>query len=155
MSTGCYSSEITGLSHVIQLGHGYLGTVVFVVKPPGCPLYKTKARTQGGMHSLPLPSLWAHSKSRQHTLPSPPHACKEHAATITLLAEVRDKMDSEMRKCFVGPMPVKEFLEKFLPVTPPTTPKSKSSGFEAMPESGIEGQMYDEFVSSFSVIVGI
>ena len=79
----------------------------------------------------------------------------KYAATIAPLAEVRKNMDSEMRKCFVGPMPVKEFLEKFLPVTPPSVPKNKLQGFEAMTDSGVENQMYEQFVSSFSFIMGI
>ena len=54
---------------------------------------------------------------------------------------------------FVGPMPVKKFFQKFLP-TPlsfPKTEKEKLAGFEMMSAAGIENQMYDEFVRSFSV----
>ena len=54
---------------------------------------------------------------------------------------------------FVGPMPVRQFFQKFLP-TPlsfPKTEKEKLAGFETMSAAGIENQMYDEFVRSFSI----
>ena len=81
------------------------------------------------------------------------NSAAEYAATITPLTELRHNMDSEMRKCFVGPTPVRVFLQKFLPVTPPPMPKNESSGFEVMTGSEVEKQVYKEFVTFFSVIV--
>lgn len=52
-------------------------------------------------------------------------------------------------------MPVKEFLDKFLPVSPPSMPKNEPSGFEAMTGVETESNMYNEFVNPFSAIVRI
>ena len=66
-----------------------------------------------------------------------------------------NNMNLEMRACFVGPMPVEEFLERFLPVPPSSMPKDKPSGFETMAGVETESKMYDGFVSLFSTIVRI
>jgi len=57
-----------------------------------------------------------------------------------------------MRLSFVGPMPIKQFFQTFLP-TPLTFPKAetdKLTGFEKISATGLENQMYDEFVRFFS-----
>ena len=63
-------------------------------------------------------------------------------------------MDSEMGKCFVGPMPIKEFLDKFLPVYPPTGRQGQLPGFGVMGGLKLESQMYDAFVRFFSLTSG-
>ena len=47
-----------------------------------------------------------------------------------------------IRKHFIGPMPVRNFLDKFLPVRPPPTRKSKLPGFEVMAGLSLESQMH-------------
>ena len=47
-----------------------------------------------------------------------------------------------MRKYFIGPMPVRNFLDKFLPVRPPSIRKSMLPVFEAMAELSPESQMH-------------
>jgi len=66
------------------------------------------------------------------------------------LNELRDNMDSEMRKYFVGPMPVKEFLDNFLPVEPPERVRDELPGFGKM-VSKSESKMYNIFVRSSSL----
>lgn len=61
-------------------------------------------------------------------------------------------MDVEMTKHFVGPMPVGEFFEKFLPVHH-TPRRSKLAGFELMEGSHSEGEMYKAFVRLFFVVL--
>jgi len=56
--------------------------------------------------------------------------------------ELCREMDDEMRLSFIGPMPVKQFFQEFLP-TPPK--KGKSTGFEKISIFGLENQMYNEF----------
>ena len=63
-------------------------------------------------------------------------------------------MDSEMGKCFVGPMPIKEFLDKFLPVQIPAGRRGQLPGFGVMGGLKLESQMYDTFVRSFSSTSG-
>ena len=61
-------------------------------------------------------------------------------------------MDAEMRKCFVGPMPVKDFLEFFFPVQLPPLRPGQSPGFTVMTGLQLESQMYSVFVRSFLAI---
>ena len=82
------------------------------------------------------------------------NSATKFAATTQPLNELCDNMDSEMRKCFVGPMPIKEFLDKFLPVQIPVARQGKLPGFEVMAGLRLESQMYDTFVRSFSSASG-
>ena len=66
-------------------------------------------------------------------------------------------MDDEMRPSFVGPMPVKQFFQTFLP-TPlkfSKAEKDKLVGFENMSACGSETQMYDELVRFFSIALSV
>ena len=65
------------------------------------------------------------------------------------------EMDNEMWSSFVGPMPVKQFFQTFLP-TPIKIPKSEKDrwvGFEKVATVGLENQMYDEFVRSCPIVL--
>ena len=65
------------------------------------------------------------------------------------------EMDNEMWSSFVGPMPVKQFFQTFLP-TPVKFPKSERdglAGFESMSAAGSENRMYDEFVCSCPIVL--
>ena len=53
-----------------------------------------------------------------------------------------------MRKCFVGPMPVRDFLENFLPVQPPSR-LDQLAGFGMMAGLMLGSQRYNAFVRSF------
>jgi len=69
--------------------------------------------------------------------------------------ELCREMDGEMRLSFVGPMPVKQFFQTFLP-TPLTFPKAekdKLTGFEKLSAAELGNQMYDKFVSFFSAVL--
>ena len=68
------------------------------------------------------------------------------AATDRPLNETCDKMDSEMRKYFVGPMPIGKFFDDFLPVQLPAETRDRLPSFEGMAGSSSESQMYDIFV---------
>ena len=72
------------------------------------------------------------------------------AATPQPLNELCNNMDAEMRKCFVGPMPVRDFFENFLPVQFPSSRQGQLPGFGVMGGLRLESQMYSAFVSSFS-----
>lgn len=63
------------------------------------------------------------------------------------IKQLCDDMDNEMRRCFVGPMPVKEFFRKFLP-TQELSDKDRAAlpGFEAIAKTKKENEMYDIFV---------
>ena len=74
-------------------------------------------------------------------------------ATPQPLNELCNNMDTEMRKCFVGPMPVKDFFKNFLPVQLPPLRQGQSPGFGVMAELRLESQMYSAFVRSFFPIV--
>ena len=78
------------------------------------------------------------------------NSATKFAATTQPLNELCDNMDSEMRKCFVGPMPVRDFFETFLPVQPPPARWGQSPGFGVMAGLRLESQMYNAFVRSFS-----
>jgi len=63
-----------------------------------------------------------------------------------------DDMDNEMRRCFLGPMPIKEFFRKFLPTgTEKLSEEDRAAlpGFEAMAKCKKENEMYDKFVRLF------
>jgi hypothetical protein len=57
-------------------------------------------------------------------------------------------MDSEMRKNFVGPIPVRKFLEDFLPVELPPGHLARLADFKAMGRIRLEKRMYPKFVRS-------
>ena len=62
--------------------------------------------------------------------------------------ELCQEMDNEMRKSFIGPMPVKDFFQKFLP-TPlklSKAEKDKLVGFKKMSACRSEAKMYGKFV---------
>ena len=77
------------------------------------------------------------------------NSATKFAATTQPLNELCNDMDSEMRKYFVGPMPVREFLDKFLPVQPPPARRGQSPEFGVMAGFRLESQMYNAFVRSF------
>ena len=77
------------------------------------------------------------------------------AATTQPLNTLCNNMDAEMRKCFVGPMPVKDFLETFLPVQLPSLRRGKLPEFTEMAGLRLESQMYSAFVRSFFAITPI
>ena len=83
-------------------------------------------------------------------------ACSEHPhfpVAIHLLNRTWNRVDfvMSMRKYFIGPMPVRNFLDKFLPVRPPSIRKSKLLGFEVMAGLNLESQV-DTFVRFISAI---
>lgn len=77
------------------------------------------------------------------------NSATKFAATIRPLTEQCDNMDSEMRKHFVGPMPVRQFLDEFLPVQIPPERRDRLPSFEAMTGVRLESQMYNTFVRPF------
>ena len=81
------------------------------------------------------------------------NSATKFAATIQPLNELCDNMDSEMRKYFVGPMPVRHFLDNFLPVQLPPARQGQLPGFGAMAGLKLESQMYKTFVRSPLVIL--
>ena len=56
------------------------------------------------------------------------------------LNELHD-MDFGMKESFVGPMPVKIFLDEFLPVQLPAAQREQLPGFGVMTGIGLESQM--------------
>ena len=80
------------------------------------------------------------------------NSTRKFSTSTQLLNEFCDNMDSEMRECFVGPMPVKEFFENFLPVQLPPARRRRLRGFEAMAGLESEIQMYNAFVRPFHAI---
>ena len=77
------------------------------------------------------------------------NSATKFAAITQPLNELCNNMDSEMRKCFVGPMPVRDFLGTFLPVQPPPVRWGRSPEFGMIAGLRLESQMYNEFVRSF------
>jgi len=71
------------------------------------------------------------------------------ASTAEEPDKLKDDMDSEMVKHFVGPMPVEKFFEDFLPVQLPAG--KRLPGFEEMATCAVENQMYESFVRLFFV----
>ena len=76
------------------------------------------------------------------------NSATKFAATIQPLKVLHHDMDSEMRKHFVGPMPVRKFLDDFLPVQLPQ-PQKRLPGFQSVPSCGPEKAMYSKFVGPF------
>ena len=76
------------------------------------------------------------------------NSATKFAATTQPLNELCNNMDSEMRKCFVGPMAVRDFLEKFLPVELPPARRDQLPEFGVMAGLRLESQMYNTFVRS-------
>ena len=77
------------------------------------------------------------------------NSCEQFTATPTPLNKQHKQMDSEMRKRFVGPMPVKDFLKDFLPV--PSRSKKRCAAlpsFAKVADVTTEAQMYNAFVRS-------
>jgi len=62
--------------------------------------------------------------------------------------ELCNNMDFEMRKYFVGPMPVEAFLDNFLPAQGSTAKRDELPEFGVMAGFTLESQMYDAFVRS-------
>ena len=78
------------------------------------------------------------------------------AATIQPLNKLCNNMDLEMRRSFVGPMPVEEFLDNFLPVQLPVVRWNKLLGFGAVAKFRLESQMYNAFVCPlFNIVPGL
>ena len=77
------------------------------------------------------------------------NSATKFAATTQPLNELCNNMDSEMRKYFVGPMPVKDFLENFLPIQLPSARQGQLPEFGVMAGLRLESQMYNTFVCSF------
>ena len=74
------------------------------------------------------------------------HACDDHPhlpVAIYPLSKARNKMDFAIAgECIAGPMPVRDFLDKFLPVQSPSMRMSKLPGFKAGAEPGLENQIH-------------
>jgi len=139
--------------------------VTFICGPQGDPpRYKT-SKTPAGMLSSPssdsylaltMPSL--PSSPAKHTLNS---AGRFSSVGKPPVKQLCDDMDNEMRRSFLGPMPVQQFFQKFLPgEAPPNKVKASLSRFAAVAEAKNETEMYDKFVRcpfhpvyfSFSVV---
>jgi hypothetical protein len=54
-------------------------------------------------------------------------------------------MVKDMTGCFIGPMPVTEFLNEYLPQTAPQAPRLPKL-FNKIPKCAIEKNMYQPFV---------
>lgn len=78
------------------------------------------------------------------------NSATKFAATTPERSELSKNMDSEMRKHFVGPMPIRKFFDSFLPVQLSTKRRKRLQSFEAMAELRLESEMYNEFVRPFS-----
>lgn len=62
------------------------------------------------------------------------------------------QMSDVMRGLWVGPMPVKQFLHDFLPITDKAGPALPLTYFDAMPDTKIEKEMYQPFVRSLVIL---
>lgn len=87
---------------------------------------------------LPLPST-----PRKNTC----NSASKYAAVKAPRNELLDNMDSEMRKNFVGPMPVRDFFEAFLPIELPEELPQQPREFVEMASVTSEKDMYSKFVS--------
>ena len=76
------------------------------------------------------------------------NSATKFAATTQLLNELHNNMDSEMRKNFVGPIPIRKFLDDFLPVQLPSGHLTQLADFKAMGRIKSEKRMYHKFVCS-------
>jgi len=77
------------------------------------------------------------------------NSATKFAATTQFLNDLYKNMDSEMRKCFVGPMPFRDFLENLLPVQLPPARLGQLPGFVVMTWLVLESQMCNAFVRTF------
>jgi hypothetical protein len=87
------------------------------------------------------------SSPAKHTRNS---AGKFSAIDTPPVKQLCDDMDNEMRRCFIGPMSVKEFFRKFLPAQELSeNDRAALPGFEAIAKVKKESEMYDKFVRLF------
>lgn len=89
-----------------------------------------------------------HSTPRKNTC----NSAAKFAATTQPLNQLQNNMDPETRKNFVGPMPVRKFLDNFLPVQLPPGHLTGLPNFAAMARSRLESQMYGTFVRSLFIL---
>ena len=125
--------------------------------PFHCPLTAQKARLL--KVCVPRPPLPLGVFTDMPILPSSTpvkntrNSSTKYSANIQPLKGLHKDMDTEMRKHFVGPMPVRKFLDDFLPVQFPTNPPRVLRGFSSMTNSGSEKEMYNAFVCHCSTIL--
>jgi hypothetical protein len=60
-------------------------------------------------------------------------------------------MDSELRKHFVGPMPVRDFFNTFLPVEVSETTRNELPSFTGMARLKLENKKYRKFARPYSL----
>ena len=107
-----------------------------------------------GMYFSPLPDfclalimLPLLSSPAKHTRNS---AGKFSAIEKPPVKQLCEDMDDEMRRCFIGPMPVKEFFHKFLPTRKLSKAQTAAlPGFEEVATTNKENDRYDKFVRNF------
>ncbi|KAF8062445.1 hypothetical protein FPV67DRAFT_1783297 [Lyophyllum atratum] len=77
-----------------------------------------------------------------------PVSSTHNSGTERVLADVRVKMNDAMSGLFVGPMPVDQFLDEFLPqpVAVPLPGGISTTLFDRMPRTKLERQMYKPFI---------
>ncbi|KAG5641393.1 hypothetical protein DXG03_005346 [Asterophora parasitica] len=71
----------------------------------------------------------------------------------TALPTYWDELNQAMSDLFVGPMPVDQFLEDFLPNSSQETPIVTKDHFKSVPIDGHEDFMYRHFVRNLSPLL--
>ena len=69
-------------------------------------------------------------------------------STVKKFDKVRNQLGKEMDGCWLGPMPVDDFLEEFLRPGDTPLPDIPEDPFKKVPEGGAESARYDPFVST-------
>ncbi|KAG5640077.1 hypothetical protein DXG03_001303, partial [Asterophora parasitica] len=69
-----------------------------------------------------------------------------YESRTTSLSTYRGKLNKAMSGFFVGPMPVDQFLQEFLPSSTRRTPKIPKDEFKTVPINGAEDSMYPPFM---------
>lgn len=71
---------------------------------------------------------------------------EQHKLRVSSAQEVQLNLARAMKGLWVGPMPVREFLDDFLPPAPTPLPKVSPQLFNAILKTKIEKEMYKPFV---------
>ena len=127
-------------------------TVTLICGPQGNPPHYKTSKTPAGV--LSSPSSDSYFALTMPSFPSSPARHTRNSAGRFSAIEnppakqLCDDMDNEMRYNFLGPMPVEQFFQKFLPLdeTPPSKVRVTWPGFEAVAKAKKETAMYDKFV---------